>query len=512
MTAVNALFSGFDEAAGRVAFDFGEGDAGALTYGALWARASAWAAALRVRGVRPGDRVAVFAPSCPQLVVALVGHLRGGFVHVPINTRYRREEIEHILRDCGAAAVVAPRGSIAHEVAANVRGAGRRPAALDLDDPALSAASEPAPWAQAPPEASALAMLIYTSGTTGKSKGVALTHGALVANVGATTRLWRWTEGDVLALSLPLFHVHGLGLGVLGTLLHRMTALVAPRFDPAAVVAAFARRGATVFMGVPTMYHALLELLDADPAAAAALSGGRLFTSGSAALPASDHARFEAHTGQRILERYGMSETGFTLSNPYDGERRPGSVGFAVPGYEVAVLDDDGAPCAPGVHGEIHVRGDGLMRGYWGRAELTAAAFRGGWFQTGDVAFVDDDGYHHIVGRKSIDIIKSGGFKLSAREIEEVLLRDARVREAAVVGVPDPRWGERICAAVVLAPEAAAAADGADEATLLETFAAWVCEHLAAYKKPRALRVVEALPRNALGKVQKHRLKALFEG
>ena len=470
---------------------------GELTWAELDARARAWADQLSAHGVAPGDRLAVSGPAGLSLLALVVANLRLGVVHVPINGRYRDAEIRHILADSGARLLVAPPDS---DAAATAR-------ALSLPllplEPSPPAAAAPPHW-PAPPPPSAVALLIYTSGTTGRAKGVALSHGALAANVGATTALWRFSPDDLLVLALPLFHVHGLGLGVLGALRTGLALDLHPRFDPAAVVEAFAARGATVFMGVPTMYAHLLDHLDAHPDAAAALARARLFTAGSAALPPAVLDAFAARTGHRILERYGMTETGFVLSNPYDGERRAGTVGLPVPGWEVRVVDDEGAPCPAGVAGELQVRGDGLMSGYWGDPAATAAAFApGGWLRTGDVVRVDPDGYHRVVGRASVDILKCGGFKIAAREIEEALLTDPRLAEVAVVGLPDPVWGERIAAAVVLDPGVEAPAPDA----LLAELQARVSALLADYKKPRELRLLEALPRNALGKVQKHLLK-----
>ncbi|MCB9789075.1 MAG: AMP-binding protein [Deltaproteobacteria bacterium] len=488
------------------AFDF---DGSALTFGALDRSSCRIAAGLARLGVRPGDRVAWFGPSSPELIELLVAVLRMGAIHVPINTRYQAEETAHVLDDSGARLAVVAEGSVGHACARERAGAVTtvvlgQPGPGELSFEALRNGDEAA---DAPaPAADAVAMLVYTSGTTGRSKGVALTHGGLAANLDAILGLWRLGPDDRLALCLPLFHVHGLGLGVLGTLMRGGTALVAQRFDPAWVVDAFASRGATVFMGVPTMYARLLEHLDATPADARALSKGRLFTSGSAALPASHHQAFARHTGHAVLERYGMTETGFTLSNPYEGERRAGTVGFPVPGVEVRLVDDADAPCPPGETGEIQVRGPGLLAGYWGLDEATRAAFTGdGWFRTGDVAFVDADGYHHIVGRRSVDIIKSGGFKISAREIEDALLEHPALAEAAVIGLPDPVWGERIVAAVV-------ARAGQDVRALPAALGEHCARQLADFKKPRRFLVVESLPRNALGKLQKHRVAELFAG
>jgi malonyl-CoA/methylmalonyl-CoA synthetase len=302
--------------------------------------------------------------------------------------------------------------------------------------------------------------------------------------------------------------VHGLAIGVHGALLHGMTMLLSAKFDAAEVVREFREAGATAFMGVPTMYVRLLEHLSTHGDAAAHLSRARLFTSGSAPLPAADFAAFESATGHRILERYGMTETLFTLTNPYEGERRPGTVGKAVRGCELRVVADaekaGGREAAPGEPGEILVKSNGQMTEYWGRPAETRDAYRDGWFVTGDAGVRDADGYVRILGRQSVDVIKSGGFKISAREIEDVIARLADVREVAVLGVSDRVWGERIVAAVVL--KEGASPTGFDAAVTD------LCRRcLADYKRPRELRIVEELPRNALGKVQKHRIREGLE-
>jgi acyl-CoA synthetase (AMP-forming)/AMP-acid ligase II len=474
---------------------------------------------LSALGVRRGDRVAVFAETCPELIAALVSHLSAGVIHVPINTRYRSEEARHILEDSGAVAVLAGDPDSECRTVLDEILRERRPPLLrevislaeaflsslyspSKKSPSYSSSSPKQSFSSEPPSDDDVAMLIYTSGTTGKSKGVALSHRMLEENTRAVMELWRFTESDRLVLALPLFHVHGLCLGVVGALLTGFTLLLEERFDAARAVEAFAREGATAFMGVPTMYVRLLEYLDAHPEGAAALRNARLFTAGSAPLPAADFRAFQEKTGHAILERYGMSETLFTLSNPYDGERRPGTVGLPVPGCSVRLVDDEGREAPVGELGEIQVRGSGVMSGYWQRPDETGAAFRDGWFLTGDVARRDADGYVTILGRKSVDVIKSGGYKISAREIEDVLRRHPAVKDAAVVGLPDRVWGQRIAAAVVLAaPE--------DEAAAARTCAeitAFAAAHLADYKKPRDLRAVPELPRNALGKVQKHLL------
>jgi acyl-CoA synthetase (AMP-forming)/AMP-acid ligase II len=475
------------------------------TFGELDALSRAHANRLSRLGIASGDCVAVLAPACPEAVAAFVGHLRSGVIHVPINTRYRSEETRHILEDSGACAVLYQSGGEGSAVLEEIRSSSPPPALqhwLEIGQTLTAAPGPRPPPEPARPSDGQAAVLIYTSGTTGKSKGVALAYRALVENTLSVTRLWRATSEDRLVLALPLFHVHGLCLGITGALLHGSTVLLEPRFDASRVVDAFAGDGATVFMGVPTMYVRLLEHFDSHPEAAAALGRARLFTSGSAPLPASDFALFREKTGHAILERYGMSETLFTLSNPYEGERRRGTVGLPVPGCAARVVDEQGRDLPDGELGELFVESNGLMNGYWGREADTAACFRDGWFATGDMARRESDGYFAIAGRKSVDFIKSGGFKVSAREVEDVLRRHPRVKDVAVVGAPDRTWGQRIVAAVVLEPSAAPPATD----DLLEELVAFCSRSLADYKRPREVRVLDELPRNALGKVQKHRL------
>lgn len=448
-----------------------------------WSRQ--WCALLQARNVKPGDHVAVLAPSCLELVAVLVAHHRMGVVHVPINTRYKQREVDHIVGDSGARFLA--------DAALLATLHGYEPTDV-ADDVATDDEST--------------AMLIYTSGTTGPSKGVALPFRAIASGIGALTKLWQWTADDVLALALPLFHVHGLCIGVHGTLLHGMQAEIHPRFEAGAIVDACGR-GATIFMGVPTMYRRLLAYLEAAPehqeSRSLALSKARLFTSGSAALPAADHRLFQQFTGHAILERYGMSETLLTLSNPYDGERRPGSVGFPVPGVQARIVDGAGVEVEVGQTGELAVRGPSVMTGYHGLVDATAKAFvalvgtDGKWFMTGDAAATDSDGYIRLIGRKSVDILKCGGFKISAREIEDVLLEADNVVETAVVGLADPEWGQRIVAVVVLRASA-------DPMVVAQTLTEHCQAQLAKFKCPRDIHVWTELPRNALGKVQKHRI------
>lgn len=503
--AVDRLFAGLSEHPDREAIVF---RGRSWSFGELDRLSRRYAGGLADLAIGRGDRVAMFAESAPETIVAMLGHYRLGAIHVPINTRYLAEEAGHILKDSGAKAAVVFAGSVSERVLRDLRGRGsvEREIVIGADRPptggrvAFERLLE-APEIPGDPAARSAdtALLVYTSGTTGKSKGAALSFEAVVANTEALMALWRLSSSDRLVLALPLFHVHGLCIGLHGALLTGLTLLLSQRFDAREVVRAFEGQGATVFMGVPTMYVKLLELLRARPEAGAALARARLFTAGSAALPAADFEEFERRTGHRILERYGMTETLFTLSNPYEGQRRPGTVGLPVPGCEVRIVEENGEEAAPGAPGEILVRGDSLMTEYWGRPAETAAAFKDGWFATGDVARRDADGYVRIVGRNSVDVIKSGGYKISAREIEDLVATHPGVREVAVVGAPDRVWGERIVAAVVLR-----------DALHTETIAREVTElcgrSLADYKRPKEVRIFEELPRNALGKVQKHRI------
>lgn len=472
------------------------------TFAQLEAAAAPIAAALHARGVRPGDRVVGWLDTAPALVAAMIATWRLGAAWVPVSPRYREAEVGHVLRDATPRAVVTDGDADRRTILAALVDPDT---VLTLDNPqGLGASAAPAPPLHRGRQ-DALALLLYTSGTTGPAKGVEHTPRSIAAGIGALTALWRFGPTDRLSLQLPLFHVHGLGIGVIGSLLRGVHLLLHRRFSPAALVSDAREHGATVFMGVPTMYWRLLEHLRAHPGDAAPLAALRLFTSGSAALPAEHFAAFEALTGHRILERYGMTETLLTLSNALDGPRRPGTVGRPVGDTEVRLFPDPGET-EPG-RGELAVRGSSLMRGYRGQPEVTAACFRDGFFRTGDEAVQEADGVIRIVGRRSTDLIKSGGYRIAAPEIEGVLLGHAAVREVAVFGVPDAEWGERVVAAVVPAADLDAAACAALPAALAEHVGA----RLAPWKAPREVRLVEALPRNALGKVRKSALRRAWE-
>ena len=436
------------------------------------------AARLAAAGLRPGDRILMSAGTSVELVEAHVGALRLGLVVVPANTAYREREIAHLVHDAG------PRAAVVDDPdrAGWIRRAAPDTLIVGPDVDLVDGGEVPVLDAAGPDDP---AIIGYTSGTTGAPKGAVLSHRNLLASSESVRLAWRWTAEDRLVLALPLFHIHGLGVGLHGTLLAGASAVLLPRFEPDAVLDAAAAHDATLFFGVPTMYARL-----AGSPRLGELGRLRLCVSGSAPLPPAVFDRLAEGSGQRVLERYGMTETGMNVSNPYDGERRPGTVGFPLPGVELRLSET----------GEVHLRGPNVFGGYWGRPEATAAAFtEDGWFRTGDIGEHDGDGYLRLVGRAR-ELIITGGLNVYPREVEDVLLEHPAVAEVAVAGVPDPEWGEIVTAWVVPAPAASPPAEGE-----LTGFAA---ERLARFKCPRRVVVVDALPRNALGKVLRHELRS----
>jgi malonyl-CoA/methylmalonyl-CoA synthetase len=350
------------------------------------------------------------------------------------------------------------------------------------------------------------AMILYTSGTTSRPKGVVTTHANIGAHIKSLVEAWEWSADDRIVLCLPLHHVHGIINVVSCALWSGATCHMLPRFDAYAVWDCIARDNVTLFMAVPTVYAKLIHAWDtADAERRARLSQAcaslRLMVSGSAPLPVSTFQRWKEISGHTLLERYGMTEIGMALSNPLRGERVPGSVGMPLPGVEVQLSGDDGKAVAPGTQGEIEVRGPNVFAEYWGEPDATRNAFRGGWFRTGDTAVFENGGYR-ILGRTNIDILKTGGHKISALEIEEALRKHPAVAECAVVGLSDPEWGQRVAAAVVLND-----GDALDLASLRN----WAKELLATYKLPSRLLLLDALPRNATGKVKKSAVVTLFQ-
>jgi malonyl-CoA/methylmalonyl-CoA synthetase len=478
-----------------------EGDS-TLSYSELFAEAEALAAGLAARGVAPGDRVAFFLGNRPEFVTAFLAVLRLGAVMVPVNLAYRRREIVHLLADSAPRLLLSERaqGEILAELAPE-----ERVEMLWIEEREVWRGN-PAGFAPPLVDGGDLAMLLYTSGTTGKSKGAEISHDNVLATVTALLAAWAWEPADALLLTLPLFHTHGLVVGLCCALAAGVTVLLRPRFEAAEVAAELlAADGPSLFFGVPTMYGRLVAELAARRGAGDPLdlSSLRLFCSGSAPLSPETFAAFRSLTGHDILERYGMTETGMSLSNPYVGTRRPGTVGAPLPGVSIRIVDfarGEGIDVPPGGEGELLVRGANVFSGYWRAPEKTAESFvhdaRGErWFRTGDLARRDPaTGAVTLLGRRH-ELIITGGFNVYPREVEEVLAAFPGVREAAVAGRPHPDWGEVPVAFLVADP-------GLDEAALV----AFCKRQMAGFKVPREIRRVAALPRNALGKVEKRRL------
>jgi malonyl-CoA/methylmalonyl-CoA synthetase len=461
----------------------------------LESRSRDLACRLLAAGLRPGDRFVMSGASSAALVIAYIGALRAGLVVVPVNTGYTRAEVERIVRDARpSAAAVDDRergmwiaGACAESIPVMnlLLSASRDSAALSAgpgragpDDVARLDRAGPDDLArldQAGPDD--LALLIYTSGTTGRPKGAALTHGNLLASASAVQLAWRWDVSDRLLLTLPLFHVHGLGVGLHGVLGTGSSCELRPRFALDDVLSRCSSGDVSLFFGVPTMYGRL-----AASGSASSLSALRLFVSGSAPLAPSVAAAIGEAAGQIPLERYGMTETIMLTSNPLAGPRKPGTVGFPFPGVQVRLSEFD----------EIEVSGPNVIGGYYEQPAATAEAFTDdGWFRTGDLGSFDADGYLSIIGR-SKELIITGGFNVYPREVEEHLLTHPGVAEVAVVGRPSSEWGEEVTAVVVVV------ASGSVDAEDLRTFAA---AGLVCYKVPKRFEFVDELPRNAMGKI-----------
>jgi len=469
------------------------------TYRELYAGVEHWAAALQQMGLQKGDRIAFFLGNRPAFVIAYLAVIRLGGVMVPINLRYRKREISHILHDSGARFLLteAAQQSVLDELGDDDLGAVEQTLLVD----------EAVHWPGMGVNASSmslvagedLALIMYTSGTTGRSKGAMISHNNVLATVTGLLAAWAWEREDVILLPLPLFHVHGLVVGLHCALAAGATTRLRPHFDLAETLDVLGSGCATLFFAVPTIYFRLVDALR-SMAQKPDFSRMRLFCCGSAPLPAETHTEFEQLTGLRILERYGMTETGMNYSNPYAGPRLAGSVGTALPGVCGRIVDGQNNPVPPGVEGELLVRGSNVFDGYWQDPEKTAASFSTDaqgirWFHTGDLAREDPEtGYLTLLGRRH-ELIISGGFNIYPREIEEMLCTFAGVIEAAVVGAPHPEWGEVPVAYLVCAGTV-------DEAAL----AAYCRSQLASFKLPRRFHYVAQLPRNAMGKVQKHLL------
>jgi malonyl-CoA/methylmalonyl-CoA synthetase len=475
-------------------------DGSRLSYAQMFARSAQYAGALQKLGVRPGDRVAVQVEKTPDALMTYLGTIRAGGVFLPLNTGYTPAEIAYFVGDAEPAVFVCDPAN-ADALAGTAQRAGARLQTLDANGEGSLrqlADAMPAEFQNVPRDEEDLAAILYTSGTTGRSKGAMLSHGNLASNSRTMVKYWRFTEDDVLLHALPIFHTHGLFVATNCLMMAGGSMLFLPKFDLEQVLAALPK--ATAMMGVPTFYT---RLLGSPEFTRELVRHMRLFISGSAPLSAEVHREFSQRTGHAILERYGMTETNMNTSNPYEGDRRPGTVGLPLPSVGLRVVDPKtGREIPQGEVGIIEIKGPNVFMGYWRMPEKTAQEFRAdGYFITGDMGRVDADGYVSIVGR-SKDLIISGGFNVYPAEVEALLDELPGVAESAVIGVPHPDFGEAVVA--VLAPK-----PGADLAQ--ESVQSSLSDRLAKFKQPKKVHVLENLPRNTMGKIQKNVLREQFK-
>ncbi|MFS2126088.1 malonate--CoA ligase [Pseudomonas sp. Pseusp97] len=478
-------------------------DGGGYSYADMLRSTSQFAHALVELGVQPGDRVAVQVDKSPETVMLYLAVLRVGAVYLPLNSGYTGEELRYFLDDAEPSLFVcAPAFEAQARELAKVSGVAHVETLGDAGDGSLMARvhGKPGRFADVERAASDLAAILYTSGTTGRSKGAMISHGNLVSNARALVDAWKITAEDWLLHALPIFHIHGLFVACNSLLMAGGSMLFLGKFDAAQMLKLLPQ--VNLLMGVPTFYT---RLLDQPGLTREAVAHMRLFISGSAPLTAETHKAFSERTGMAILERYGMTETGMNTSNPLDGERIAGTVGFPLPGVELRITDPArGEPTLlpQGEPGMIEVRGPNVFQGYWRMPEKTAEELRAdGYFMTGDIGFVDDKGYVQIVGRNK-DMIISGGFNVYPKELEEILDTLPGVAESAVIGVPHPDFGEGVTAVLV-----ASKGQAPSEAQVL----AALDGKLARFKQPKRVMVVDALPRNVMGKVQKNVLREQFK-
>lgn len=471
-----------------------------ITHGEYLALAGQYAHVLAGLGVKPGDRVAVQIGKSPQALAVYAACVQAGIIFLPLNTAYTPDEVSYFVENSGARVLLCDgKRAEALKTVAQATGATLETMNNDGSGSFARKANGMSPgFATVERSQDDLAALLYTSGTTGRSKGAMLTQGNLLSNSEVLTKEWAFTSDDVLLHALPIFHTHGLFVATNISLLAGGKVIFMPKFDLDVVIDQMPR--ATTMMGVPTFYTRLLE----DARFTKDLTHHmRLFVSGSAPLLAETHVQFEQRTGHRILERYGMTETNMNTSNPYDGERRAGTVGFPLPGVELKITDSTtGAPLSQGEIGEIEVRGPNVFKGYWQMPEKTAEELReNGFFITGDLGRISDDGYLHIVGRNK-DLIISGGYNIYPKEIELLLDSADGVLESAVVGVPHPDFGETVVGILV-----------AEEGVELDLDAIQknIAASLARFKKPQKLFILPELPRNTMGKVQKKALREEYK-
>ena len=489
--------SPFDAAADRPALRIDDqAPDQALDYAALGAACALFRCALVELGIGPHDRIAIWAHPDRDSIVALVASIGAGVITVPLNPGSGESELAHILADARPKAIFSSQPE---------RDKGRTPQ-LPVHSLAATQHSQVTLHVSEARAPSAPVLVLYTSGTTGSPKGAVLSASNIAATLDGLQDAWALCEQDTIVHALPLFHAHGLVFGLLGALRVGACLHFISKFTPKAVAAALHGEHRVLY-AVPTMYRRLVDAAENDPEVRAGLSAARLLVSGSAALPAREHARIQAVTGQRVCERYGLSETFVNTAVRHDGERRPGYVGLPLEGVELKLVDDARATIS--VHddetiGEVAVRGPNVFLGYLNRPDATREVVDAdGWFYTGDLGTIAPDGYLRIVGRKATDLIKTGGFKVGAGEVEAALLEHPAVSEAAVVGPPDADLGERIVAFVVTHQPVL------QDAQLAATLIDHVAQRLSKHKRPREIRFASELPRNAMGKVLKKQLLTL---
>jgi len=456
-------------------------------------------------GIIKGDRVAQFLPNSLELVFSIVGNFKNGSIIVPMNISFKEQEILHILNDSGAKAIITDKERL--PIVKNIQNDlpelkhiilvdGHQEDAISFDD---LINNSPEKEAGVPLTDNDYSIIFYTSGTTGKPKGAALTQKNVESGIKALVQSWKMSKDDVFVLALPLYHIHGIGVALLTSLYAGNFTILKKKFDAEDVLQTIQKRKATLFMGVPTMYFKLLEVENMEKYD---LSSMRLFVSGSAPLSKDLFSRLKKEFKMEILERAGMSETMMNFSNPYDGERIPGSVGPCLPGVKVKITNKDFIEVPANSEGEILIRGPNVFHGYWNKPDYNKAVFKDGWFVTGDVGKIDEKGYVYILGR-SKDVIISGGINIYPREIEEVIESMVQVKECAVIGVPDKEFGESVKAYVVLNEGAKLKDDDVID---------YCREKIASFKKPKFVEFLDALPKNTMGKILKEELRKMNEG
>ena len=486
----------------KVAFEFEEQR---VTFKEIDLTANKVANALQSIGITKGDRVAQFMPNSLELVYSLAGNFKNGSIIVPINANFKEQETYHLLSDSGAKAVITDMERL--QIVKNVLGKLSELKCIILIDgkeenthnfnELLKHASEKEPQTIIKDED--YSIIFYTSGTTGKPKGAALTQANVASGIKALEQAWKWTKDDILLLTLPLYHIHGIGVALCGSLYVGNFTILRKKFIAEDALETIQKRKVTLFMGVPTMYFKLLEVEGLEKYDASSM---RLFVSGSAPLSKDLFQKLKKTFGHDILERAGMSESMMNFSNPYDGERIPGSVGPCLPGVKVRITDKNYNDVPASTEGEILIKGPNVFKGYWNKPSYNKHAFKDDWFITGDVGKIDEKGYIYIIGR-SKDVIISGGINIYPREIEDIIESMPQVRECAVVGIPDKEFGESVKAFVVLNSGSKLTEDDVID---------FCKEKLASFKKPKFVEFLDALPKNTMGKILKEELRKMHKG